>query len=135
MATHNEDLDIDFLDLDEISDAPPVLPTDDYPARIVEAEVRTAKDGGKYVSYSASVTAGPFAGRRVYGIWSLKTENLWRMKRDFKKLGYEPEGGVPRVRDLMGLEGTVTIVAQPKKDENGENTDEQENRIRGWKVS
>ena len=129
------ELDLDFLNLDDISNAPTAVPTGNYPARIVEAEVREAKAGNKYISYAVTVMAGEHAGRRVYGIWSLKPDVLWRMKRDFTRLGYSPEGGVPKIRDLVGLEGTVQIVAQPKKDENGESTDEIENRIRGWQVS
>lgn len=129
------ELDLDFLNLDDIADAPPALPTGDYNARIIEAEVRDARAGNKYISYAAVVTDGEFAGRRVYGIWSLKEENLWRMKRDFNRLGYKPAGGIPKVADLRGLEGVMMVTANPKNDENGDATGEVENRIRGWKVS
>jgi hypothetical protein len=130
----SEELDLDFLDLDSVNDAPPVVPSGDYDARIIDAEVRESKTGSKYVSYTIAIMAGPSAGRRVFGMWSLKPENLWRMKRDFNRLGYKPEGGVPKIADIRGLEGTVTISASPKKDENGNVTDELENRISSWKA-
>lgn len=122
------DLDIDFLDLDEIGEAPPTVPTDTYSARVVEAEVRVTKDGqSKYVSYAIVITDGEYAGRRVYGMWSLKPENLWRMKRDFNRMGYAPAGGTPSVAELIGLEGYANVVIQQKV-----NSEENENRIRGW---
>lgn len=122
---------LDFINFDDVESGPPLLPADKYPARIVEAEVRDSKSapGEKHINYAAVVTDGPYAGRRVYGIWSLKAKNLWRMKRDLKYLGYEPV--VPSTAEMIGLEGTMNVALQVKKI-NGQDTDEMENRIKGW---
>lgn len=121
-------LDLDFINFDDVPDAPPAVPEDNYNGRIVEAEVRESKSkpGSMYINYAAAIMDGEYAGRRVYGIWSLRPDLLWRMKRDFKRLGYEPS--TPNVADLIGLEGVMKVTCRPRND----NPDELENRVSGW---
>lgn len=56
------------------------IPEGDYAAKIVEAEVRPAKSGGKYISWKFQITKGEHKGVTVYGNTSLKPEALWSLR-------------------------------------------------------
>lgn len=109
--------DIDFLNLNDIQDAPPTIPQGEYHLKITDAAVKEnqAKDG-HYINYRVTVQTGPHAGESFFGMWSLKPTALWRMKKDFKAMGYSPAGGVPHITDLIGFEGIAKVKDEPAKD-------------------
>ncbi len=114
----SEQKDIDFLNLNDIQDAPPTIPGNkEYHLKIVEAVMKEtqAKDGF-YISYRVVVQSGEHAGEAFYGMWSLKEKQLWRMKQDFKAMGYAPAGGKPHLQDLLGFEGIARVKEEPAKD-------------------
>lgn len=120
--------DIDFLNLNDIQDSPPTIPKAEYHLKIVEAVIKEnkAKDGS-YINYKVVVQSGPHAGYSFYSMWSLKPTALWRMKKDFKAMGYQPAGGVPHLGDIIGFEGIARVKDEPPKDGNAGR-----NSVDGW---
>lgn len=109
--------DIDFINLNDISNAPPTMPKAEYHLKIVEAVLKqnNAKDG-YYISYRTVVQSGEFAGQSFYSMWSLKEKVAFRMKRDFEAMGYQPPNGKPHLADLIGFEGIASVKDEPAKD-------------------
>lgn len=118
MAGKHTPTDIDFINLNDISDGFEMIPEADYHMKIVEADVREnkAKDG-YYVNYRAVVQSGDKAGASVFGMWSLKDTAAWKLKRDFKAMGYSPPDGKPHIADLLGFEGIAQVIIKPAQGE------------------
>lgn len=116
--------DIDFINLDDISDGSETIPAGDYHMKIIEAELKEnkAKDGF-YINTRNVVQSGEHAGYSVFGMWSLKPTATWKMKRDFKAMGYAPPGGKPHLADLIGFEGIAHVSVRPPKDGYAEKND------------
>lgn len=133
----NEEYDIGFIDLNSVPDGPPVSPAGEYHLKIVEAQTRKNKDPNEdgsdafHLNYRVVIQSGPFQGRSFYSMWSLKPERQWQMKGDFKRLGYQPLGGRPSAKDLVGMEGIAKVAVRDKKDRDGEITG-QENSVTKW---
>lgn len=121
--------DLDFINLNDISAAPPTIPTNEYHLKIVEGQIKEnkAKDGF-YFSYRAVVQSGEYAGDSIFGMWSFKDTALWKIKRDFKSMGYNPPDGRPHKEDLIGYEGIAKVTEKPRNDD----PTEKENRIDKW---
>lgn len=102
--------DIDFINLNDISSGPELIPEAEYHLKIVDGELKEnkAKDG-YYINYRTVVQSGEYAGRSIFSMWSLKDTAAWRMKKDFKAMGYAPPGGVPHLADLFGFEGVAKV--------------------------
>ena len=107
MAEHK---DIDFINLNDIDDAPPTVPAGEYHVKIIDGELRQnkAKDG-YYINYRCTIQAGEHAGYSFYSSWPMKDTAIWRMKKDFKAMGYAPRGGIPHLADLFGFEGIAKV--------------------------
>jgi len=118
----------EFINFDDISDRPPLLPTADYDVKLVDPEVRVGKaSGNKYISYAVVVQSGEFAGRRVYGMWTLGSDQIWRLKRDLKRLGRLASGTPEEIAaGLEGAEGIVRITTKPGQD------GEMDNKVGNW---
>lgn len=110
--------DIDFINLDDISTAPPVFAPGPQHCKIIELELREnkAKDGF-YINYRIVIQSGEHAGASLFCMWSLKENAAWRMKKDFKAIGYTPANGKPHLADLQGFEGIAEVIIQPAKGE------------------
>ena len=136
-AMSKEELDLDYLNLNDIADSATTIEVAEYHVRITEAEVRESKPPkkGKYVNYKVTIQSGPHAGVSLYGIWSLLPEWVYMMKKDFNKMGYAPPNGVPRLDDLRGFEGIVKIGERVRKDPETKQPDPElgkENYIKSW---
>lgn len=133
LVDQNVPLDIDFINLDDIASAPPVIPQAEYHVKIVEAVLKEnkAKDG-YYVSYRVVVQSGEHAGYSTFGMWSLKPTAAWRLKKDFKAMAYSPPDGKPHLADLIGFEGICLVQQEPVKDANGQATGEVRNSVKQW---
>lgn len=124
--TDNEQDVLDYMDLSDTPDGPPVIPAGEYHMKVVDAESRSTKEGdGRFINYRAVVQSGDFAGRSVFGFWTTKNaankqENTWRTKRDWKLLGYAP-AGAPRISEIVGLEGYAKVGLREKDDGGSEN--------------
>lgn len=110
--------DLDFINLNDIDTAPPTIPAQEYHVKIVEGQIKQNKEKtGYYFSYRAVVQSGEYAGDSVFGMWSFKDNALWKMKKDFKAMQYEPPGGHPKKEDLIGFEGIAKVYERPRKDD------------------
>lgn len=124
---------LDYMDLSEVPNGPPLIPVDDYHLKVVDAESRATKEGnGAFLNYRAVVQSGPFAGRSIFGMWTTKNaagkqDNVWRTKRDWKILGYTPVGA-PKISEIIGLEGYAKVGTKQRFG----TEDEQENTVKSW---
>jgi hypothetical protein len=118
---------------------PPSIPADDYKVRILEASLKTSNDGKtKFINYTVAVLEGPEAGKRIFGTWFLTDDNIWKMKRDFNRMQYFPVGGVPSLKDLVGMEGTAAIAELDRKNPETKKRDPamgKENTVSAWKAA
>lgn len=140
MTTQNdnsfEELPVD-LDLNEAPDGPPCAPSGEYHLKIVECSAKRMNDKDEqgrdqyFINYRVVIQSGPHQGKSFFSMWSLKPDQQWRLKGDAKRLGYEPVGGKPVPRDMVGLEGIAKVTEQDKKDREGEITGK-ENRVAKW---
>lgn len=139
----DRELDLDDVNLNDISDTAPTIPAETYHMKIVEATVRESQDkvdektGRKlrYVNYRAVVQSGEYAGESVFAVWFLNEKSSWQMKRDLKRLGYEPADGVPRIADIVGLEGYAKVTEKVRKNRDTGQRDAdlgKENSISSW---
>lgn len=111
---------LDTINLNDVADEPELLAEGEYHVKVMEPQVKETKDKSKhYISYYVLVQSGEHAGRRVYGAWFLSKEALWKMKKDFKAMGYVAPAGRPHPEELEGFEGLVQIKHRIRKD-NGE---------------
>lgn len=128
--------DLDFINLNDIASAPPTIPAQEYHMKIVEGQIRENKNkDGFYFSYRAVVQSGEYAGESVFGMWSFKDAALWKLKKDFKAMGYNPPDGKPKKDDLIGFEGIAKVYKRPRRDDTRDIPDaekEQENGIDRW---
>jgi hypothetical protein len=125
----NAPKDLDFINLNDINTAPPTVPAAEYHLKIVEGQIRENKEKtGYYFSYRAVIQSGEHAGDSIFGLWSFKEEALWKMKKDFKAMGYLPANGRPKIEDLIGFEGLAKIVEKPRNDD----PEQKENKIDKW---
>lgn len=133
LVSQEQPLDLDFINLNDIASAPPVIPPGEYHVKIVEAVVKANKAGdGHYCSYRCVVQSGEHAGASFYSMWSLKPTAAWRLKKDFKAMQYAPAGGVPHIADLLGFEGIALVQTEDVKDQNGQPTGDKRNSVKQW---
>lgn len=122
--------------LDDLLPSAPTYPQGDYHLKIVSAEGKnTNQGGGKYISYRAVIQSGDYAGKSLFGMWTIKPaagkqDMSYITRGDWKRLGVQ---GITDPADLIGVEGYAKVSEGPKKDEAGEPTEERENRIKTWK--
>lgn len=121
--------DLDFINLNDISTAPPTVPEGEYHVKIVEGEIKEnkAKDG-YYFNYRVVIQSGEHAGDSVFGMWSFKEKALWKMKKDFKAMQYSPPDGRPRKDDIVGFEGIAKVYNKPRKDD----PEQRDNGVDKW---
>lgn len=124
------------VNMDDLLPSAPTYPAADYHLKIVSAEGKeTQAGGGKYISYRAVIQSGDYAGKSLFGMWTIKPaagkqDMSYITRQDWKRLGI---AGIQDPSDLIGVEGYAKVTEGAKKDESGEPTEERENRIKSWK--
>lgn len=93
------------------------LPVASYPVTFTDAEVKPSKstEGAFVVNFTLTVNdeGGEYAGRKVFGNWSLQPKALWRLKQDAVAFGIDPkelEGELDTDILLPDLKGRSAIV-------------------------
>lgn len=128
--------DVDYSKpFDNAPSTAPTIPRADYHLRIVDPELKTSKDGGKYISYRAVVQSGPKAGKSVFSMWSLGDDYIHQLKGDLLRLEVDYPKGLNLlevaawvVANIGGTEGIGRVTEKPRKDD----PDAMQNSISKW---
>lgn len=139
--------DENFASWDDVNSAPPTVPLGEYSVRIVDPKVEKTKDQREYIAYRAIVDSGPHAGYSfLRGMFSLKSDQVWKFKRDTKAIGFAFDPGLSVVEAarafVQQIGGTIVRVKlglrprQVKNEDTGEYVNDpegtQENTIQRW---
>jgi len=88
-----------------------LIPDGRYGARIDKVDERTSKDkGNTYWNIEFTITDEAALGRKVWGVFMLTPNSLWKLRQLYEALGQDPSGEQELdSNELVGLDVGVVL--------------------------
>lgn len=99
------------VDWEEVAKAELIEPGN-YPTRLDSLKLaKSERTGNEYWNGEFTLTEGPYEGRKVFDVFMLNKESLWKLRNLAEAMGIDVEQGWdPDTEELEGQEvGVVTV--------------------------
>lgn len=97
------------VSLDNVKSGFAPIPAGSYTVRVTDITMAKSQAGNDYLKFEFDVAEGDYAGRKIWGNYSLKETALWRLREALEAFGTSWSEDGFNTEDLIGAEAVASI--------------------------